>query len=294
MEISSTLPPELYQKLSRLIYAKDIFGLFYLIGKLFAFYILFYMAEVGISYIIFEVYTVLVVFTMDMLYMNCVCTLKACFKEINNNLLHMQAFIVNNEPCVPILPMMFCYGQRNAFLIMNLKALKKQHLMVSNTVQMLNTIFSLQLLATIVIIFAEIIFGLYFHVVQYNRYDGFFINLDEEIGLIFLETIYYVTKMALLVWTCETGKNQAQEIRTTIHDVLIISRDEQIKNELQLFSLQILHCKNTFSAKGLNVDATFLATLVGAITTYMLILLQFLVISQACDEKSAINGTRIM
>ncbi|XP_071638478.1 uncharacterized protein [Temnothorax longispinosus] len=254
MEISSTLPPESYQKLSRLIHAKDIFGLFYIIGILF---IYFYMMHTGIFNIMFTVYTVLLVFTMDMLYMNCVCILKACFKEINNNLLHMRVFIANNKPCVPI---MF-YEHRNPFLIMNLKGLKKQHLMISNT---------------------------------YDGYNGFFINLDEEVGLIFLETIYYVTKMGLLVWACETGKNQAQEIRTTIHDVLNISRDEQIKNELQLFSLQTLHRKSIFSAKGLNVDAPFLATLVGTITTYILILLQFLVISHSCDEESAINVTRIM
>ncbi|TGZ50470.1 hypothetical protein DBV15_04235 [Temnothorax longispinosus] len=70
--------------------------------------------------------------------------------------------------------------------------------------------------------------------------------------------------------------------------------DAQFLTTLQLFSLQILHCKNTFSAKGLNVDAPFFVALVGTITTYMLILLQFLVISHACDEKSAINGTRII
>ncbi|XP_024891993.1 uncharacterized protein LOC112467545, partial [Temnothorax curvispinosus] len=225
MEISSTLPPESYQKLSRLIHAKDIFGLFYLIGTLF---IYFYVMHNGVFNIMFTVYTVLLVFTMDMLYMNCVCILKACFKEINNNLLHMQKFIVNNEPRVPI---MF-YEHRNIFLIMNLKALKKQHLMISNTVQMLNTIFSAQLLATIVLTFSEIIFDLlYFNVVQYNKYDGLFINLNKEVGVILSGTMYYFTKIGLLVWSCETGKNQAQEIRTTIHDVLNISRDKQIKNE---------------------------------------------------------------
>ncbi|XP_071638476.1 putative gustatory receptor 28b [Temnothorax longispinosus] len=186
---------------------------------------------------------------------------------------------------------MFYYEQRSPFLIINLKALKKQHLVISDAVKMLNIIFSLQLLATIVLTFSEITFGLYLHIIQYNRENGLFIKLDIKIGLVFLNMIHHTVKMTLLVWACETGKNQAQEIRTTIHDVLNISRDEQIKNELQLFSLQTLHCKNTFSAKGLNVDATFLATMTGTIATYMLILLQFLIISHSCDEKSAINST---
>ncbi|XP_071563968.1 uncharacterized protein [Temnothorax nylanderi] len=285
IKISSRLSPESYKMLSRLIHTKDIFGSFFLIGLVFMYY---YMKYIDIIFMIYFLYTLLHSFTMDMLYINCVCILKACFKEINNNLLHMQELIVNKKPYVPI---MFYYEQRNAFLIMNLKALKKQHLMVSNAVQMLNKIFSLQLLAMIVITFSEIIFGPYFHVVRYNKYNGLFIYLDEVIGLAFLRTTYQIIKVALLAWACETGKNQAQEIRTTIHDVLNISRDEQIKNELQLFSLQTLHCENTFSAKGLNVDATFLATMTGTITTYMLILLQFLIISHSCDEKPAINGT---
>ncbi|XP_071637342.1 uncharacterized protein [Temnothorax longispinosus] len=283
MEISSTLPPKSYQKLSRLIHVKDIFGTFYLIGLICMY---FYVAHVDIIHVIFSTYIVLHTFTMDMLYMNCVCVLKACFKEINNNLLHMQELIVNNKPYVPI---MFYYKQRNAFLIMNLKALKKQHLMVSNAVQMLNKIFSLQLLATTAMSFSQIIFGLYRHVQWYNR---LFLNLDKQFDILFLTTtVYYFIKILLLVWACETGKNQAEEIRTTIHDVLNGSRDEQIKNELQLFSLQILHCENTFSAKGLNVDAQFLTTMADTITTYLLIVLQFWIISLSCDEKSAINST---
>lgn len=44
--------------------------------------------------------------------------------------------------------------------------------------------------------------------------------------------IFLVIKMALIVWACETGKNQAQEIRTTIHGVLNRTSDGQIKDEV--------------------------------------------------------------
>jgi len=159
---------------------------------------------------------------MDMLYMNCVCILKACFKEIDNTLLHMQKFIINDKPCVS---MIFYYKQRNPFLIMNFNALKKQHLMISNTVHMLNIIFSLHLLATIVLTFSQIIFGMYFHVVQW--YNGLFIDLEQDDVIYLTFMIYHIIKMALLVWACESSKNQVQEIRTTIHDVLNSSRDEQ-------------------------------------------------------------------
>ncbi|XP_011880409.1 PREDICTED: putative gustatory receptor 23a, isoform B [Vollenhovia emeryi] len=284
MEISLKLDLESYQKLSRLIHAKDIFGFFYLICK---FFTCTYITNLPFLQTIVSLYTVLLVFAMDMLYINCVCILKACYKEINNSLLHMQDFMINKEPRVAML----FYKQRNTFLIIKLKNVQKQHLMISKTVQMLNIIFSLQLHATIISSYSAIIFGFYhyFHVVKW--YNGI-INLNEMFSIMFLLTaIDIIIKLALLVWACETGKNQAQEIRTTIHDVLNSSRDEQIKIELQLFSLQLLHGENRFSAKGFNVDATFFASMVGTITTYALILLQFLKMSQSCDETYTINTT---
>ncbi|XP_011705730.1 PREDICTED: uncharacterized protein LOC105460932, partial [Wasmannia auropunctata] len=164
----------------------------------------------------------------NMLYTDCVCVLKACFKEINNNLLRMQELIINSEPYISTI---FYHKQRKPFLIMKLKALKKQHMAISNTVQKLNMTFSLQLLATIIIIFLHINFELYYHLLQWH--DGLVIKLDKQFGKIFLNTmVYYVLKMAFIVWACETGKNQAQELRTTIHDVLNSTRDEQIKHEV--------------------------------------------------------------
>ncbi|KYQ59861.1 Putative gustatory receptor 28b [Trachymyrmex zeteki] len=279
MEISSKLSPESYQKLSKLIHTKDIFGSIYIIGLASSYL---YKKRLNIFFAIFSIYTGQLTFQMDMLYVNCVCVLKACFKEINNNLRHIQKFIVNSEQHILI----SYYERRNSFLIIKLKALKKQHMMISNTVQILNTIFSGQLLITIVITLIEMSLDIYFYAIEWH--DGLVINLNGQFSNLFLlGMIYFISKTALIFWACETGKNQAQEMRTTIHDVLNSTRDEIIKDELQLFSLQLLHCRNTFSAKGLNVDATFLTTMVGTITTYMLITLQFLIMSHSCDTTSA-------
>jgi len=294
MNVSSRLSPKLYQKLSRLIHTKDIFGLFYVISLI---SIYFYKMRIDILNIMLSTYAVLSIFQMDMLYINCVCVLKACFKDINNSLQQMQELIVNSGLCVP----MFYYKLRNPFLIMKLKILEKQHMMISNTVQMLNTIFSVQLLTSMIITFCEISLNLYIYLVKWH--NGLVINLNGQIDeLILLAMIYYILKLALIVWTCETCKNQAQQIRTTIHDVFNSTKDKHIKDEvikkkfnvyifpitfhtlnlfeysyvyqscmyliilrsnilqLQSFSMQMLHCKNIFSTKSLNIDATFLAT----------------------------------
>ncbi|XP_011880738.1 PREDICTED: putative gustatory receptor 28b [Vollenhovia emeryi] len=166
----------------------------------------------------------------------------------------------------------------------------QQHLMITRTVQMLNTIFSLQLLAIIIASFSEFTFELYFFIVHWQKQLQF--SIDQNLLDAFVTNIAnYIVKIPLLVWVCETGKNQAQKINTTIYDVLNSTKDEQIKAELQLFSLQTLHCQNTFSAKGLTVDAKFLTAMVGSLTTYMLILIQFLITTHSCKEKSGINTT---
>ncbi|KAL6259629.1 hypothetical protein P5V15_009545 [Pogonomyrmex californicus] len=100
--------------------------------------------------------------------------------------------------------------------------------------------------------------------------------------------IYHFARLILTVWVCESGKNQALEIGTTIHDVLNCTSDKQIKDELKLFSLQILHRDNTFSAKFFAVDASFFASMVGNVTTYLIILVQFLNMTNSCN-MSAIN-----
>ncbi|EZA52309.1 ObirGr12 [Ooceraea biroi] len=284
LDVSSRLPAESFQKLSRLIHAKDIIGFLFLFGQIpncFA-------ASLPDTFAKFyTMYVTLLIFQMDMLYMNCVCVLKACFKRINDNLASMRELVMNDEP--HLLRRIY-HEQRNPFLLMELKALKKRHLMISDTVQLLNILFSLQLLATIVLTFAEITFSLYFFIMQCfgNKLTG---NLNKQIWYTDFGTsiIYYAAKIALMVWACETGKDQALKIGTTIHDVLISTSDKQIKDELQLFSLQILHRENTFSAKGLTVDATLLTAIVGSITTYLLILIQFMFTSLSCEAKSNIT-----
>ncbi|XP_018351452.1 PREDICTED: uncharacterized protein LOC108753954 [Trachymyrmex septentrionalis] len=96
----------------------------------------------------------------------------------------------------------------------------------------------------------------------------------------------------LIVWACETGKHQAQQIGTSIHDVFNVTTDEKIKDELQIFSLQILHCDNTFSAKGFSIDAKLLAAIASNVSVYVTILFQFRNISDSCVLGKTANNTR--
>ncbi|KAG5344935.1 GR28B protein, partial [Acromyrmex charruanus] len=289
LEVSSKLPSKSYQKLSRLIHVKDILGNIIRVVQLSInlYKILKYKDNFFVILIMIStVYSALLVLQIVMLYINCVCVLKACFKRINDNLVHMQKFVINDmKLCVSNV---IWHTQKNQFLVTELRILKKQHLMICDAVQMLNMIFSLPLLAIIVMSFFAVTFMLYFYAIRWQ--NGVFIGLDWHFLDVFLTSlIYNIFTIILIVWVCEMNKNQAQEISTTIHDLHNSTNDEKIKYELQLFSLQILHCKNTFLVKGLAIDATLLAAIAGNITTYLLILIQFL--NMSCDRKAAVNVT---
>ncbi|XP_018351446.1 PREDICTED: putative gustatory receptor 23a [Trachymyrmex septentrionalis] len=226
-------------------------------------------------------HTTLLAFQIEMLYINCVSVVKACFKEIDDNMENLRELIMNSTPrWIP-------HKQRYPFLLMKLKDLKKQHLMISNTVQMLNLMFGLQLLASTTQCFKQIVFYLYFNVVHWQ--NGISLNRDKIYSVNFISFLaHYIIRLMLIAWACETSKNQAIKISTTVHDVLNSINNVQIKHELNLFSLQILHCDNTFSMKGLTLDATLLTMIVSKVFTYLLILIQFLIMTHSCDSKTGV------
>ncbi|XP_018351465.1 PREDICTED: putative gustatory receptor 28b [Trachymyrmex septentrionalis] len=192
-----------------------------------------------------------------MLYINCVCILKACFKQVNASLVNLGQLNANSIPYLTETN----HEQRNPFPLMQLQSLKKQHMAISNTVQTLNATFCLPLLTTIIKTFTQITLTLYYYATQVQKQDVSKGNLEKQNyqeHLIILSVTYYFMKIALIVWACETGKNQAMDIRTTIHDVFNSINNKEIKCELQLFSLQVMHRKNIFSAKGIIIDATLL------------------------------------
>ncbi|XP_018394389.1 PREDICTED: uncharacterized protein LOC108773163 [Cyphomyrmex costatus] len=283
-EISSKLPLELYRKLSRLIHTKDILGSLFLLLQT----PIFLKMNIHIIIKIFIIYVNLLIFHMDMLYMNCVCILKACFKRINDNLENMrEQMMIHNLNKI-------CYKQKISFLLIELKTLKKRHLIISNTVQTLNIIFSLQLLATVILTFTQITFDLYFQILYWQRDISMMdINGYSYSAVLAIFTMYYFVKIMLIVWACETSKDQAMQIGTSIHDALNSIGNNRIKNELQLFSLQILHRKNTFSPKGFAMNATLLTAIIGSVSTYLFILTQFLNMTYYCDDEVTKNVTQI-
>ncbi|XP_011858421.1 PREDICTED: uncharacterized protein LOC105555979, partial [Vollenhovia emeryi] len=106
--------------------------------------------------------------------------------------------------------------------------------------------------------FAHITFNMYLYFVVLIHKSAY-VNNSEKLEFhtyLIVSITYYIIKVVLIVWACETGKNQALAIKTTVRDEFNNTNNEQTKYELELFSLQVLHCENVFSAKWINIDAT--------------------------------------
>jgi hypothetical protein len=229
LEISTKIPQDAYQKMSRFIHVKDILSISLKFIQIYIFFSKVQLQLYDFLVTVTTMYFAVLRLQTNMLYVNCVCVLKACFKSINDTLKYMQELVVNNrKSCIA---KFIFHVQEDKFLLIKLKALKKRYMMISDAVQMLNMVFSFPLLATIIMIFSTTTFQLYLNAVRWQ--DGIIISLDRYFLDVFSAAmIYNIIMITLLMWACETGKNQAKEIDTTIHDLLNITSDENFKYEV--------------------------------------------------------------
>ncbi|XP_051158321.1 putative gustatory receptor 28b [Leptopilina boulardi] len=277
--VSSNIPQEYFNNISKLIIAKDIVGYIFLIFTLT--YIVIYDIQTLIS--VTYLHVSLVVFLADTQYINCVYVIEMCFKKINETLKNLKFTMMTKEP--HLLRRTY-HEQHNSLLLIEINKLQKEHHEVSDILKMLNSTYGLHVVASITMMFTEITFRLYFYILKLLR------NNAEEIFELhfYIAMFYYVLKLTFIVRICENAKIQAQKIGNTVHDVLLSTHDVKIKEELYLFSLQLLHRNNVFCARGLVINFSLLNEITGAITMYLLILIQFhmstpLVISNVEDKQ---------
>ncbi|XP_029044512.2 uncharacterized protein LOC114876831 [Osmia bicornis bicornis] len=270
-EASSMVAPKDFNDMAKFVHSKDIFVFLFLSGHVFN------CVKSGYTVMTVRNFTtlfmILVNFIMDMFYINSACVLKACFMKINEDLDKLRK---------PVTKTFLRHKQSTASLLMKLKNLEGKQLHLTDVLQLLNKIFITQLVVTSVTTFTIVTFNLYFALLWVQ---------GGERGLKYLQfwywpyipsAIYHFLKFATMIWACQTATNKAKQIRTTLHDALSEAIDLSVKRELELFSLQLLHCDTTFSAKMIDMNASLLAEIVGGIALYLLILLQFLLQWVAC------------
>ncbi|XP_043597532.1 uncharacterized protein LOC122574239 isoform X2 [Bombus pyrosoma] len=215
--------------------------------------------------------TFLGVIVLTSLYTNNVYVLNACFKYINDSLVKVMEILVNDEP--HLLRRVY-HMQNNPILLTKLRTLKQQHLEMSEVVQLLNNTCSMQIEAMFTIMFIYIIFTMYNYLYTMYREVGEVKSLTLILGF----AIYYIVHIIVTVSIVEITRAQMQKTGRNVHRILVHTFDEQVTTELELFSLQVLQKGNAFVMKGLVIDATLLTKIACGITTFLLILVQFLLV----------------
>ncbi|XP_076544317.1 uncharacterized protein LOC117603584 isoform X2 [Osmia lignaria lignaria] len=265
--VATLLPPKTIRKLAKLVYTKDAllfipFCLIYRTGVMSLGYI------IGCSFN----YVLLSMVAANSLYVNNVYVLKACFKKINDSLVKLNEMVINEEPH---LFSRVYQSQENPELLKQLRNLRKQHLKITAAVRLINETYNIQNIGSLTMHFIHITFNVYHYVVLFTQEDivsaWFFENS--------IYIIYYTFNLTLIVWTTETTKNQAQKIGSNVHRIVVNTFDKQTTIELELFSLQVLQCDSTFSAMGLPMDATILTKIMCSISTYVVLLVQYLLVT---------------
>ncbi|CAD6240592.1 GSCOCT00008863001.2-RA-CDS [Cotesia congregata] len=116
---------------------------------------------------------------------------------------------------------------------------------------------------------------------------------DRETFFIIVQCLWcilHVYRVVVVVQPCYATTNESQKTAVLTSQLLTYSWQTEIRKQLEIFSLQILHRPLHFTACGLfSLDRALVTSMASAVTTYLVILLQF---QKADDTKDSTNVLR--
>ncbi|XP_028895207.2 putative gustatory receptor 28b isoform X4 [Zeugodacus cucurbitae] len=152
------------------------------------------------------------------------------------------------------------------------------HHMICDAASTANKYFTYQLLTIISIAFLIIVFDAYYvleTLLGKSAHESKFKTV-EFVTFFSCQMILYLIAIISIVEGSNRAIKKSEKTGGIVHSLLNKAKNAELKEKLQQFSLQLLHLKIHFTAAGLfNIDRTLYFTISGALTTYLIILLQF-------------------
>ncbi|KAI4489520.1 hypothetical protein M0802_011055 [Mischocyttarus mexicanus] len=115
----------------------------------------------------------------------------------------------------------------------------------------------------------------------YNFYVSYMNGVRDIYYMIFLiiSTIFnclpYFIRIFIVNVICHKTTEEAERTNEILHTFYGNNDDYEIQKEVEIFSLQMMHCCTTFTAFGFyKLNCKQIASCIGVITTYMVILIQ--------------------
>ncbi|XP_073827559.1 putative gustatory receptor 28b isoform X2 [Musca autumnalis] len=167
------------------------------------------------------------------------------------------------------------------------------HQLICEAASTANKYFTYQLLTIISIAFLIIVFDAYYvleTLLGKSKRESKFKTV-EFVTFFSCQMILYLIAIISIVEGSNRAIKKSEKTGGIVHALLNKAKTPEVKEKLQQFSMQLLHLKISFTAAGLfNIDRTLYFTISGALTTYLIILLQFTSSSPPALEGACTPG----
>ncbi|XP_017840189.1 putative gustatory receptor 28b isoform X1 [Drosophila busckii] len=164
------------------------------------------------------------------------------------------------------------------------------HQLICEAAATANKYFTYQLLTIISIAFLIIVFDAYYvleTLLGKSKRESKFKTV-EFVTFFSCQMILYLIAIISIVEGSNRAIKKSEKTGGIVHSLLNKTKSAEVKEKLQQFSMQLMHLKINFTAAGLfNIDRTLYFTISGALTTYLIILLQFTTNSPSGVENSS-------
>ncbi|KAF3419902.1 hypothetical protein E2986_00231 [Frieseomelitta varia] len=222
-KISSILSANDFKDLAKLIHPKDILGFLFLVSHIPNCF----QQNIWLTLRNFYcLYIIMVNFSIDMLYMNCVCVLRACLTKIDECIQQMRKLAINDD----VWTQTFIHHGSPNLLVMKLKNFEKKHLEISDIIELVNNTFMIHIIIVTISTFISVTFNLYFYIVSIYKESDKPYWIMEYLLLV----AFYFSKFAMMIWACEATTNRAKKIKTTLYDVFSNTSDPLVQREVTL------------------------------------------------------------
>ncbi|KAL7742116.1 hypothetical protein ACLKA6_018360 [Drosophila palustris] len=152
------------------------------------------------------------------------------------------------------------------------------HHLICEAAATANKYFTYQLLTIISIAFLIIVFDAYYvleTLLGKSKRESKF-KAVEFVTFFSCQMILYLIAIISIVEGSNRAIKKSEKTGGIVHSLLNRTKSAEVREKLQQFSMQLMHLKINFTAAGLfNIDRTLYFTISGALTTYLIILLQF-------------------
>jgi hypothetical protein len=161
----------------------------------------------------------------------------------------------------------------------NVLILRNTYNMIYDLLGIVNSIYGLPILVELTHTFLALVGFSYYFLVLFHPQEPFGTNPFLVFSFIAnsgLWLLIYFLKLFIITFTCENLRSENKRLSDTVHK-LLLQQDMAADSvhQLQLFSFQLKSCKMEFSAAGFfSVDLPYLYSLIAAMVTYFVVLLQ--------------------